>query len=299
VPRRRTTDHPGAFHHVMVRGSGRHDIFCDDDDRVAYCDRLSLVFLDDGARCLAWALMPNHVHLVVRTGARPLARVMHRLGTRYSRYFNDRHGRFGHLLQGRYRAIRVASDAQLATLVRYVHANPVRAGLVASIEELARYRWTGHAALIGHAAAALFHDTGAALQLFDERIGMARASLLELMSGLDESRAMERDPHAIDVEVLAPPPHALPPLDSENAMELVITRVCHAQGVRERELREGSRRRPVSRARATIAYLALHELGVPVAATARLLGVSRQTLWLRLENGRRAASMLPPIAATS
>jgi len=299
VPRRRTTDHPGAFHHVMIRGAGRHDIFRDDDDRVAYRDRLSLVFLDDGARCLAWALMPNHVHLVVRTGARPLARVMHRLGTRYSRYFNDRHGRSGHLFQGRYRAIPVASDAQLATLVRYVHANPVRAGLVASIDELARYQWTGHAALVGRASAALFHDTGAALQLFDDRIGMARASLLELMSDSDESRAMERDPHATDVEAVVTPPYAPPSLDSESSMNQVITRVCHAQGVRERELREGSRRRPVSRARATIAYVALHELGVPVAETARLLGVSRQTLWLRLENGRRAASMLPPIAATS
>lgn len=283
----------------MIHGAGRHDIFRDDDDRVAYCDRLSLVFLDDGARCLAWALMPNHVHLIVRTGARPLARVMHRLGTRYSRYFNDRHGRFGHLLQGRYRAIPVASDAQLATLVRYVHANPVRAGLVASIDELARYQWTGHAALVGSAATALFHDTGAALQLFDDRIGMARASLLELMGGSDGSRAMERDPHAIDVEAVMTPPYAPPSLDSESAIKQVITRVCDAQGVRERELREGSRRRPVSRARATIAYVALHELGVPVAETARLLGVSRQTLWLRLENGRHAASMLPPIAATS
>jgi REP element-mobilizing transposase RayT len=85
VPRRPRIDHPGAYHHVIVRGVDRREIFRDDADRVAYCDQLSLVFPEDGAMCLAWALMPNHVHLAVRTGPRPLARVMHRVGTRYGR----------------------------------------------------------------------------------------------------------------------------------------------------------------------------------------------------------------------
>ncbi len=151
LPRRLEIDHAGAFHHVIVRGVDRRDIFRDDADRVAYCERLSLVFLEDGASCLAWALMPNHVHLLVRTGRRPLSRVMHRVGTRYGRYFNDRHGRVGYLFQGRYHAIAVADDEYLMTLVRYVHSNPLRAGLVASVDELDRHRWSGHAALVGRA----------------------------------------------------------------------------------------------------------------------------------------------------
>jgi REP element-mobilizing transposase RayT len=278
---------------VIVRGVDRRDIFRDDVDRVAYCDQLSRVFPEDGASCLAWALMPNHVHLVVRTGPRPLARVMHRMGTRYGRYFNDRYGRVGHLFQGRYKAIGVEHDEYLMTLVRYVHANPLRAGLVASVDELDRHRWTGHAALVGCAAAAPFHDTREALRLFDENEVVARASVRALMRCADQAPGAEHEVEGAKSDPVVAPVEPSREVDPALALTKLIARVCTAQRIPEAELRMGSRCRPVSLARATIAYLAFHHLGVSLADTARLLGVSRQALWARLEDGRRAASRLP------
>ena len=278
---------------MIVRGVDRRDIFRDDADRVAYCELLARVFPEDGASCLAWALMPNHVHLVVRTGPRPLARVMHRVGTRYGRYFNDRYGRVGHLFQGRYKAIGVEHDEYLMTLVRYVHANPLRAGLVASADELDRHRWTGHAALVGCAAAAPFHDTREALRLFDENEVVARASVRALMRCADEAPDAEHEVEGAKSDPVVAPVEPSREVDPALALTKLIARVCTAQRIPEADLRSGSRCRPVSLARATIAYLAFHDLGVSLADTARLLGVSRQALWARLEHGRRAASRLP------
>jgi REP element-mobilizing transposase RayT len=278
---------------VIVRGVDRRDIFRDDVDRVAYCDQLSRVFPEDGVSCLAWALMPNHVHLLVRTGPRPLVRVMHRVGTRYGRYFNDRHGRVGYLFQGRYHAITVADDAYLMTLVRYVHANPLRAGLVASVDELDRHRWTGHAALVGCAAAAPFHDTREALRLFDENEALARTTVRALMRCADQAPDAEFEVEGAKSDPVAASVEPSREVDPALALTKLIVRVCTAQRIPEADLRRGSRCRPVSLARATIAYLAFHDLGVSLADTARLLGVSRQALWARLEHGRRAASRLP------
>ena len=293
MPRRPRIDFPGAFHHVIVRGVDRREIFCDDADRAAYCDQLSLVFPEDGATCLAWALMPNHVHLAVRTGPRPLARVMHRVGTRYGRYFNQRHARVGYLFQGRYKAIAVADDEYLMTLVRYVHSNPLRAGLVASVDELDRHRWTGHAAMVGLAAAAPFHDVREALRLFGENAALARATVRALMQCADEAPAAEKEVGEEERDPAAAPVAPWREVDPARALAELVARVCANQRIAEAELRSGARRRPVSLARATIAYLAFHELGLSVAEVARQLGVSRQALWARLEDGRHEASRLP------
>ena len=292
LPRRPRIDHPGAFHHVIVRGVDRRAIFCDDADRVAYCERLAKIFLEDGASCLAWALMPNHVHLLVRTGPRPLSRVMHRVGTRYGRYFNDRHGRVGYLFQGRYHAIAVADDEYLMTLVRYVHANPLRAGLVASVDDLDRHRWTGHAALVGRATAAPFHDTRNALRLFDENEAIARAAVRALMCCSDEAPDGEHEIDRAKSDPVAAPVESACEVDPARALAELVARVCANQHIPEAELRSGARRRPVSLARATIAYLAFHDLGVSLAEVARQLGVSRQSLWERMDDGQKAASML-------
>ncbi|MBS1104926.1 MAG: transposase [Deltaproteobacteria bacterium] len=280
---------------MIVRGVDRREIFLDDADRVAYCERLSLVFLEDGASCLAWALMPNHLHMVVRTGPRPLARVMHRVGTRYARYFNDRYGRVGHLFQGRYKAIAVTDDEYLATLVYYVHANPLRAGLVASVDELDRHRWTGHAALVGCAPAAPFHDTREALRLFDEDEALARTTVRARMRCAEQAPDAEFAVEGANGDPVAAPVESSCEVDLALALTALIARVCTAQRIPEAELRRGSRCRPVSLARATIAYLAFHDLGVSLAEVARQLGVARQSLWERMDDGRRAASMLDAI----
>ena len=98
MPRQSRIDAPGALHHVIVRGIERRKIFLNDQDRYDFLDRLGAVIEHTGTICYAWALMPNHFHLLLRTGNAPLATVMRRLLTGHAVSFNRRHG---HLFQNR------------------------------------------------------------------------------------------------------------------------------------------------------------------------------------------------------
>ncbi|MGD0919773.1 MAG: transposase [Thermodesulfobacteriota bacterium] len=149
MPRGPRLDAPGTLHHVMVRGIERRRIFENDWDKENFLHRLGKVVQEGQASCFAWVLIPNHVHILMRTGSTPLARMMRRLLTGYAVSFNLRHQRSGHLFQNRYRSIVCEEDAYLLELVRYIHLNAVRARLVKDMEGLDRYRWSGHSVLMG------------------------------------------------------------------------------------------------------------------------------------------------------
>jgi putative transposase len=149
MPRGPRLDAPGVLHHVMVRGIERRRIFRDDGDRTDFLARLAGLVEAGMLVVYAWALLPNHAHLLVRTGSRPLARSMRSLLTGYAGAFNRRHKRVGHLFQNRYKSVVVEEEPYLLELVRYLHLNPLRAKLVPDLRALERYPWTGHAALCG------------------------------------------------------------------------------------------------------------------------------------------------------
>jgi putative transposase len=149
VPRQPRIDQPGLLNHVIFRGIERRAIFLDRLDYEQFLSRLETVKED--AQILAWALMPNHGHLLLRTGLKGLSSFMRRLLTSYALYFNRRYRRVGHLFQNRYKSIVCDEDVYLKTLVRYIHLNPLKAGLVKNLEELEAYPWSGHATLLGKA----------------------------------------------------------------------------------------------------------------------------------------------------
>jgi REP element-mobilizing transposase RayT len=130
---------PGAVYHVTARGNEQRPIFRDDLDRREYLDRIAHYRERFRFQLLAYCLMTNHVHLVVRSGAIPLSRVMAGLQSSYTQWFNRRHARVGHLFQGRYKAFLVQEDRYLLALIRYVHLNPVAAGIV---ESASGYSWS-------------------------------------------------------------------------------------------------------------------------------------------------------------
>jgi REP element-mobilizing transposase RayT len=125
----------GAVYHVIARGNERRAIFRDDHDRQKYLDRLGVYSGRFRFDVYAYCLMPNHVHLAIRTGRVPLSRIMLALHGAYSQDFNRRHSRVGHLFQGRYKAFLVEAEDHLTCLVRYIHRNPVKARLVVSPDE--------------------------------------------------------------------------------------------------------------------------------------------------------------------
>jgi REP element-mobilizing transposase RayT len=125
MARKLRVQYEGAIYHVTVRGVDRRDIFMDAHDCARFVVRLGDVVEDCGIRLYLFCLMTNHFHLVVETPKANLSVFMHRLVTAYTVYFNLRHRRQGHLVQGRFGAVPVQGDAYLLKLSRYVHLNPV------------------------------------------------------------------------------------------------------------------------------------------------------------------------------
>jgi REP element-mobilizing transposase RayT len=296
------TDEPGMIHHVTLRGVGGMDVFRDDVDRRRFLALAARYSRAGGARCLAWALMDNHVHLVVQTGWRPLSEVVHGFAFRYAQFFNWRHARPGHVFQNRFGSEHVDSDEYLRTAIAYVHLNPVRAGMVRDIEALAAHRWTSFAGLVGAHRDRLV-DANDVLALFADDAGDARRGVVELTrSCLGEA---ERDPSwhwrgrdrrgrrkPTRLESQAEMTARLDELERARAereaadlraarlrregwtVDAVIAAVCAYQRVQPRQLLSRGRTRPVSHARALVAYLAADELHVPCAEIARRLVLS-------------------------
>ena len=151
MPRQSRLDAPGTLHHVIARGIERRKIFWKEDDYEEFVRRLDSVSSRTDVRVFAWSLLPNHFHLLLRTGDVGLSSVMRGLMTGYAAAFNRRHRRHGHLFQNRYKSIVCEEEVYVLELVRYIHLNVLRARVVSNLEELGRYRYAGHSALLGEA----------------------------------------------------------------------------------------------------------------------------------------------------
>lgn len=188
MPRQARIDAPGAFHHIICRGMERQAIFRDDVDRDDLVSRLSKILPESSTRCFAWALIPNHFHLLLQTGKAPIAQVMRRLLTGYSVKFNHRHRRHGHLFQNRYKSILCQEDPYLLELVRYIHLNPFRAGVVSTLEDLADFPYCGHGCLLG-SQIHNWQTTGEILDRFGKRAAIAREKYLNfVVAGIAQGR---------------------------------------------------------------------------------------------------------------
>jgi len=137
---------PDALYHVTARGDRREAIFDDDQDRRSFLSTLEQVVSRFNWVCHAWCLMDNHYHLLIQTPDGNLSKGMRQLNGVYTQVSNRRHGRVGHLFQGRFKAILVDSDAYLLELARYVVLNPVRAGMV---NNPADWPWSSYRASAG------------------------------------------------------------------------------------------------------------------------------------------------------
>lgn len=149
MPRHARLDAPGALHHVIGRGIEGAAIFRTDGDRTDFLNRVADLWRGGALHVYAWALLPTHFHLLVRTAGQPLAKSMRKLLTGYVVNFNRRYRRVGHLFQNRYKSIVCEDEPYLLELTRYIHLNPLRAGLVQDLDELRNYPWSGHSALAG------------------------------------------------------------------------------------------------------------------------------------------------------
>jgi putative transposase len=165
-------DSPGTLHHVMIRGIEGSPIFKDDKDRQDFVARVGKIARETGTKVLAWALMNNHVHLLIFSGLPGISKFMRRILTGYAIGYNRRHRRSGHLFQNRYKSIVCEEDPYLLELVRYIHLNPIRTSLVRSLVELDRYPWSGHKFLVDRGRND-WQEKGYVLRQFHEKEGKA------------------------------------------------------------------------------------------------------------------------------
>ena len=171
---------PGLLYRVISRGNQRRKTFLSDDDDRAYLERLDLYRAKFRLRIYAFCLMPNHVHLLLETGSAPLSKFMQGLQQSYTRYFKRRYRKVGHLFQGRYhQAIICAKDKYLLALLRYIHLNPVRAGIARGPE---RYFYSGHNGYLQSGTPKVI-DAGPILKI----LGGRKAYEKFVMEGVSES----------------------------------------------------------------------------------------------------------------
>ncbi len=156
----------GALYHITSRGNARQDIFLDDEDRPAFLEVLGEAVTRYGWICHGYCLMSNHFHLLIETPSPNLLRGMQFLNGVYTQKFNRHHRRFGHVLQGRYKAILVEKESHLLELARYIVLNPVRAGAARSAKD---WPWSSYRATSGQADAPGFLATDWILSQFDSQ----------------------------------------------------------------------------------------------------------------------------------
>ena len=134
MPRQARLDAPGVVHHILARGIARGAIVRGAAERKALVQDLGALVEQAGATCLAWCVMTTHLHVVIRTGSRPLRWLMQRLLLRHAQRVNARWRRSGHVFQNRYKSLLVDEDRYLLAVIRYVHRNPLDAGMVTSLD---------------------------------------------------------------------------------------------------------------------------------------------------------------------
>ena len=310
MPRLARLDAPGTVHHVIVRGIEKRAIVTDLADREEFVSRMGKAAIATGTTIYAWALLPNHAHILIRSGLPGLPVFMRKFLTGYAIRYNRRHRRHGHLFQNRYKSIVCEEDGYFCELVRYIHLNPLLARLVEGLAHLDRYPWCGHAVLLGKAAH-LWQDRSYVLSWFGGRekeamrayreyveqgIPLGRRSelvgggLIRSLGGWSQVRSrrasearVRADERILGSEefverVLADAEErvrAQVSLDrTRGQVQEYIQKQCAERGVKVVEVRGGSRRGAVAHLRAELARHLVIECGLPMAEAARQLGVT-------------------------
>jgi REP element-mobilizing transposase RayT len=309
----------------MVRGIERGKVFRGDADRNRFLERLGGILQDTRTPCYAWALIPNHFHLLLRSGSVPVSMVMRRLLTGYALWFNRSHNRHGHLFQNRFKSILCQENPYFLELVRYIHLNPIRAHLVEDMDRLEQYPYSGHSALMG-AVKIPWQDTQWVLGMFGEKLNSARRAyktfvqkgvaqgrrpdltgggLLRSAGGWEGVKALreEKIHQRNDERMLGDGDFVERVLASaEEAMErrfallgrgvdlsFIASRVSAVLGVKSEEVWAQGKSRRIVEARSLLCYWAVKELGMTMSSLARRLRLSIPSVSDSVVRGQRIA----------
>lgn len=325
MPRQARIDASGALHHIICRGIERRNIFKDDADREGFLDRLAGILTETSTPCEAWSLMPNHFHLLVRTGDVPIAVVMRRLLTGYAVTFNRKYNRHGHLFQNRYKSILCQEDPYFLELVRYIHLNPLRSRIVSTLKELDHYGFCGHSYLMGKRKND-WQDVNTVLSLFGKTVASARkryrkfvekgislgkrpeligGGLLRSSGGWQELKSFRKlgIHFKSDERILGDSDFVESLLKLQNEQferryrlkaqgydfNRIVDQVARLFEMRPEEILIKGKKPDRVRARSLLCYLAVKELGMPGTEVAKLLGLIQSSVSRAVYRGERFA----------
>jgi REP element-mobilizing transposase RayT/RNA:NAD 2'-phosphotransferase (TPT1/KptA family) len=310
MARQARLDTPGTLHHVIIRGIEKKNIVKNECDRKDFVERLRSLSTETETTIFAWALLSNHAHILLRSSDSGISHFMCRLLTGYAINYNLRHRRHGHLFQNRYKSIICEEDSYFLELVRYIHLNPLRANLVENLDELHQYFWSGHSVLVGKQKNG-WQDQDYVLGWFGKSRKAALNAYCDYMQkGIDKGRRPELvggglvrskggwsqvkslrgadSDEKFDARMLGSGEfveqiikeastvvkYQFTENERKQNVEKYITDVCKQENLNTKELRSGSRRQHISRARAVIANHIIKNYGITLAEAARSLGVS-------------------------
>ena len=271
-----------ALYHVMLRGNGGEEIFFEDDDCRHFLKLVAGGVARFEHRIHAFCLMANHVHFAIQVGEVPLSKIMQNLSFRYTGWINKRRGRTGHLFQGRYKAILVDQDSYLLELTRYIHLNPVRAGLV---KDPVAYLWSGHRCYLSKEQVPWLTMEGV-LSQFGKQMGAARAGYAQFVAeglgarrreefhrGNHEGRLLGDDDFVSQVLAKAEAQIGRPP-----RLSAIVAAVCQEGDLPEAALHVAGRRSQAAQARWLVGSLATDLNSASLTEVARYFGRDVATL---------------------
>lgn len=181
-------EYPGAWHHVMNRGRRSEKIFYTDHDRKSFIKILQEASELWNLRVAAYCLMDNHYHLLIQTPDGDLSRGMRHINSVYTQRFNRRHEKEGQLFRGRYKAVLVEADSHLLEVLRYIHRNPVKAGIVKSLKD---YQWSSHQGYLSRAKKWAWVHKGDLLAMLAVSPARQKSAYLNFVAG-EEPEEIEK-----------------------------------------------------------------------------------------------------------
>lgn len=280
MPRAPRLHVPGGLYHVVLRGNHQQAIFDREADYRTFEDILARALHRYDARLHAYCWMTNHVHMAAQVGDVRLGRLMHAVATSYARRKQKQIPTTGHLFERRYRAILVDNDAYWLTLVRYIHRNPIEAGIVA---DPADYRWSSHLRYLGRVACPAWLTTAPTLAMFGGGAADAIAGYRRFVAA---DTAIEANPVSATVVV----PHPMIGFEvakrgDVQSLEQVVTQVSIELNIDRELLVSGGRDAALVHARLEIARRALAAGVASLGDIAARLGRSVSTLSEQLNRG--------------
>jgi len=315
MPRKARLSVPGAVTHAMARCIDGRYLLTDDEDGRFFVNTLSRCLIESSCPCYAWALMKNHYHVLLRLGEGELWETFKPLNTQLAQFHNRKYGRRGPLFMDRFKSIVTQDQNYIEELVRYVHLNPLRAGLCKVAHDLHHYPWSGHRAILG-LDTHQFQDTQTVLRLFGRTGASAQKAYLAFLS----EGAAKQDSNDIVAFVrssndgsekgegprrwvIGDPDFVRKVVTDSRARKLRLSRfqregadftpialtACKAFAVTREALLRRHRGGPASDARRCFCFIAVRCCGARGTEVARYLGIHPTAVSAMLRKGRKLA----------